>query len=293
MLLFGKQVQNWFPGAYIQHVQFDGNDNASEISNQYEFSGNLMEVLPKLKMFIESAVVKKCPVPVSVLQEKIKTNYPKWAIRELLMNAVMHRDYQGNTPTKFYAYDDRLEIVNPGGLYGNARPDNFPNVNDYRNPVIAESLKILGYVNKFNRGIARVQKELLDNGNGVANFDVDKLTVFSVVVANAKDVNVSSNISENAWEHYGFGNVIIPDKSLKIIELCAMRPMRKQEMLTDVGVTGQTNNVRAIINPLLVEELIWPLAEDVHKVRGVRYELTAKGRAYLTYIHSRENKSKD
>ena len=102
------------------------------------------------------------------------------------MNAVMHRDYRSNTPTKFYQYKDRLEIVNPGGLYGNARPENFPDVNDYRNPVIAEALRVMGYVNKFNRGIARVQKELVENGNGRAAFTVDKVTVFSVNVTNAK-----------------------------------------------------------------------------------------------------------
>ena len=41
---------------------------------------------------------------------------------------------------------------------------------------------MLGYVNKFNRGIARVQEELTENGNDKAEFDVSKLTVFSVVV---------------------------------------------------------------------------------------------------------------
>ena len=77
-------------------------------------------------------------------------------------------------------------------LYGNARPENFPDVNDYRNPVIAEALRVMGYVNKFNRGIARVQKELVENGNGRAAFTVDKVTVFSVNVTNAKAENVSA-----------------------------------------------------------------------------------------------------
>lgn len=81
------------------------------------------------------------------------------------MNAVMHRDYQSNTPIKFYQYADRIEIDNAGGLYGNAKPENFPNVNDYRNPIVAEAMKSLGYVNRYNRGVARVQKELRDNGN--------------------------------------------------------------------------------------------------------------------------------
>lgn len=286
VLLFGKSVQNWMPGAYIQHVQFEGNDNASEIINQYEFKGNLMGMLPKLKAFVETAVVRKRPVPVSVLQEKIRTNYPEWAIRELLMNAVMHRDYQGNTPTKFYMYKDRMEIVNPGGLYGNARPENFPMVNDYRNPVIAEALRVMGYVNKFNRGIARVQKELLDNENGLAQFRIDKITVFGVTVTNAKADNVSANVSEQYWKYYDFSTLMISDKSLRVIELCATTPMSKKDLMAAVGVTNQTNNVRAIVDPLLTQELIWPYKEDNNRVRGVRYVLTAKGHAFLTYVQS-------
>ena len=122
-------------------------------------------------------------------------------------------DYRSNTPTKFYQYKDRLEIVNPGGLYGNARPENFPDVNDYRNPVIAEALRVMGYVNKFNRGIARVQKELVENGNGKAVFTVDKVTVFSVNVTNAKSENVSTDIRPNPEEK----DLVFSDKSLKIL----------------------------------------------------------------------------
>ena len=105
------------------------------------------------------------------------------------MNAVMHREYQTHTPTKLYQYNDRIEIVNAGGLYGNATPDNFPSVNDYRNPIVAEVLKVLGYVNKFNRGIARVKSDLIENGNGNADFKVDKRTVFEVVINDASAID--------------------------------------------------------------------------------------------------------
>lgn len=79
------------------------------------------------------------------------------------MNAVCHRDYEGNGPIQFYQYDDRIEILNPGGLYGKANPKNFPWVNDYRNGVIAEAMKVIGFVNRFSRGVQRVQEELKDN----------------------------------------------------------------------------------------------------------------------------------
>ena len=65
--------------------------------------------------------------------------------------------------------------MNAGGLYGEARPENFPIVNDYRNPIIAEAMKEMKYVNMFNQGIRRVQDMLLENGNKEAVFDVSKL----------------------------------------------------------------------------------------------------------------------
>ena len=291
VLLFGKNTKYFFPGAYIQYVLFDGLDNAADILNQNEFRGSLVSMLPKLDAFVETAVVQKRPSPVSSLQEVIQVNYPQWAIRELLMNAVMHRDYQGNTPTKFYQYANRLEIVNPGGLYGNARPENFPDVNDYRNPVIAEALKILGYVNKFNRGIARVQKELAENGNGKANFTVDKITVFAVNVTNAKS-NVVSWGPETISDIRG---LTMSDKSLNVLLLCKDEAHTKKEMLLGIGVTNQTVNVRNIINPLISSGCLAPVKEDYAKFRNIRYIVTDRGRKYLdyrlTYTNTSSNES--
>lgn len=293
MLLLGKNVKAFLPGAYIQHVQFDGLDNSADIINQNEFSGNLISMLPRLQTFVEIGVVKKRPVAVSSLTEKIVSDYPEFAIRELLMNAVMHRDYQsGNTPTKFYMYSDRIEIVNPGGLFGNARPENFPDVNDYRNPIIAEALKTLGYVNKFNRGIARVQHELAMNGNGEAIFDVNKVTVFSVKVTNSKIANVSRNISNdsnNGWSESEFKTIHLSDKSLNVLGLCLESELTRKELLLSQGVTNQTFNASNIISPLLVLGLIAPYAEDTKKARGVRYIATLKGRAYYTWHEIKVN----
>ena len=71
-----------------------------------------------------------------------------WATRELVMNAICHRDYESNGPIQFYQYADRIEIENHGGLYGRANEQNFPNVNDYRNLIVAEGMKVLGFVNR-------------------------------------------------------------------------------------------------------------------------------------------------
>lgn len=76
----------------------------------------------------------------------------------------MHRDYQSTAPVRVYQFKDRVEIVNSGGLFGDARPENFPMKNAYRNPLVAEGMRVLGFVNKFNRGIKRVSEQLQANG---------------------------------------------------------------------------------------------------------------------------------
>lgn len=108
-----------------------------------------------------------------MLREQTARSYPPAALRELLLNAIMHRNYQSNGPIRYYWYRDRVEIESPGGLYGEAKPDNFPNRNDYRNPVVAEALEVLGYVNKYGRGVIRAQAELRANGNPEAEFRLD------------------------------------------------------------------------------------------------------------------------
>ncbi len=151
-------------------------------------------MLPKIDTFIETSISQKRPIPVSVLREETFSKYPYWATRELLMNSIMHRDHEANAPVQFYEYDDRIEVQNPGGLYGKVTPDNFPNVSDYRNPFIAEAMKVFGYVNRFSRGVYRVQKELEENGNGKAFFDFSLVTAFRVV----------EKVSEKYFEE-GFG----------------------------------------------------------------------------------------
>ncbi|MDR3011949.1 MAG: putative DNA binding domain-containing protein [Chitinispirillales bacterium] len=194
IVLFGKNPERHLHGSYIQYVRFSGKDRAGDIINEHKFSGGLYRELVKIDAFIETSISQKRPIPISVLREETVSKYPYWATRELLMNAIMHRDYQTNAPVQFYEYDDRIEVQNPGGLYGKVSPDNFPNVSDYRNPFIAEAMKIMGYVNRFSRGVYRVQKELVENGNDEALFDFSLVTAFRVI----------ESVSRKYFE-FGFG----------------------------------------------------------------------------------------
>lgn len=137
--------------------------------NKHEFSGDLQSMLRELDGFL-SMQVQSRPEPVSILREQQVYDYPRWSLREFVMNAVMHRLYQSNAPIHFYWFNDRVEVQSPGGLYGEVTPESFPDTTDYRNPVVAEAMKVLGYVFRYGHGVQTAQKALRTNGNPEAEF---------------------------------------------------------------------------------------------------------------------------
>ena len=183
-LLFAQEPLNWFPGAAIQYVRYEGDALDTDPLDERRFTGDLITVLRELDSFLKTLFPSQ-PEPASALREESRTPYPMLAVRELLMNAVMHRDYESNAAIRLYWFSDRTEVQNPGGLYGAVTPATFPDQNDYRNPKIAEAMKTLGYVNTFGRGIARTQRLLRENGNPPAEFDIDEPTFFLATVREA------------------------------------------------------------------------------------------------------------
>lgn len=164
VILFGKDPRFFLLGNYVQYLLFPGTSITDIPINQSEIEGDLAYIIREIELRIRT-------VNTTVLrqksgwQEELVPDYPEWAIRELLLNALMHRDFASNTPVRFYVFTDRIEIGNPGGLYGESNPENFPNVNAYRNPVIAEAMKILGFVNRYGYGVRRAKELLFQNGN--------------------------------------------------------------------------------------------------------------------------------
>ena len=182
ILLFGINPEFYLPGAYIQYVKFNGEEMNSDVQFEKKISGALITELNSIDDFIKNNIIKDRPKRVDSIQEITIRNYPFWAIRELLMNAIMHRNYESNSPIYIYEFSNRIEIINPGGLFGDVNANNFPNASDYRNVVLAEAMKTLGYVNRFNYGVKRAIDELNKNGNGYPDFDLTLSTKFKVSI---------------------------------------------------------------------------------------------------------------
>ena len=180
IILFGTDVRIWLPGAYIQFLRVDGDSLADTVTNDKELQGDLLTVLRELDALVD-AQLTQFPVDETTLRERNVEAYPRVAVRELLMNAVMHRDYSSTAPLRITWLNDRVEIQSPGGLYGEASPANFPKQTSYRNPVVAEAMKALGYVNRYGRGVIRAQDALGKNGSPPAEFEFEAGFVLATI----------------------------------------------------------------------------------------------------------------
>ena len=231
MLFFAKNLRRFIPGAYVQYVRFAGKDRAGDIMTEHEFKDNLCTILPELETFIKTTIANRRPIPVSALREDYAVDYPDWATRELLMNAICHRDYTSNGPIQFYQYDDRIEIMNHGGLYGRANVENFPNVNDYRNIVVAEAMKVLGFVNRHSRGVQRVQTDLKANENGEAIYDFGYQT--AVLVIEKKSPRGERMVNEAITNGFLLENGQKPSDLTISEEKPSQKPSQKPSNLTE------------------------------------------------------------
>lgn len=265
IVLFGKEPKYYMPGCYVQYVHFSGEDNGSEILNERQFKGSLCHMLPQLESFMRDAVVTSRPMPISMLREQTVFNYPELALRELLMNACMHRDYQSNMPIRLYQFNNRIEILNAGGLYGEARPENFPSVNDYRNPIIAEAMRGLKYVNMFNRGIQRVKNMLKENGNPEPIFTVDKITAFEVTVKPSLSINL-------ATENEEITKLITKqaENVNQIIEFCKT-PKSLTEIMNHLGLKHRSNAKHRYIDPLIKNGFLVMTIPDKPNSKNQKY----------------------
>jgi ATP-dependent DNA helicase RecG len=183
ILTVGHSPQDWLFGAYVQYVRYAGTQQGGEILDAVQFTGNLETVIRQTEDKIKSNIRVHTDITSQDLEVKTP-NYPLAALQQLFRNAILHRNYEGtNTPVRIYWFDDRVEIVSPGGLFGNVTTENLgkPFATDYRNPVICEAMKALGFVQKFGFGIQNAQQLLSQNGNEPATFEVNSNFVLVTV----------------------------------------------------------------------------------------------------------------
>lgn len=159
LVLFGKNRRS-FPDATIRCARFDGTTR-TRVLDSLDLSGPSLPAMVRDAMnFVDSHFARR--LVLTGLQNEFVRPVPIVAVREALVNAVVHADYsQRGGPIRVALFDDRLEIENPGLLpFGIAVEDLTTGISRVRNRVIARTFKELGYIEQWGSGIGRILDEV-------------------------------------------------------------------------------------------------------------------------------------
>jgi ATP-dependent DNA helicase RecG len=234
-LLFGKDRGKHFPDAWIQAGRFQGSDKTHIIDNA-AFHGYLIEAIEQALGFIEKHAMQG--LRIEGLRHQKSWNIPIKAIREAIINAVVHADYsQHGTPIRIAIFDDRIEIDNPGLLrFGLTISDIKQGISKLRNRIIGHIFHTIGLIERWGSGIQRIISTCDEGGFPEPKFEElathFRVTIFTTRSHHKQNIDDSNRAIMDILKHHpeglvtnkiaeqiGLSTRAIRTRLLKLIEL--------------------------------------------------------------------------
>lgn len=208
LMLFSVYPQAYFPQLCITAVSVPGKEMSATGSVGERFidnkriEGSITQMLNDALIFVRKNMKVKTIIDSETGMRNDRTEYPVIAVRELVLNALIHRDYSIHTesaPITITMYSDRMEIENPGGLYGRMTLDSLGFVSaDTRNPYIAGALEIMGETENRYSGIPTIRSAMKNAGLPqpvfVNNRGVFKAILYNEIVSEKGNSDIASRI---------------------------------------------------------------------------------------------------
>lgn len=205
VMLFSDYPQAFYPQLCITAVSIPGTQLSATGSVGERFidnkriDGTIEQMVEAALLFVRKNMKEKTIIDNLSGKRTDKTEYPVIAVRELIVNALVHRDYSihtDSTPVTIRMFTDRLEIENPGGLYGRMTLDQLGKISaDTRNPFIAGALEVMEVTENRYSGIPTVLSTLREHGLPAPKFENDR-GIFRVTLYNKPVDSISYNLEE-------------------------------------------------------------------------------------------------
>jgi ATP-dependent DNA helicase RecG len=181
MLLFGRDRARHFPDAWIQAGRFLGSDK-SRIEDRLEIRSLPVCAVEETIAFVEKHSLHGARI--GRVRREERWNLPPVAVREAVINAVVHADYaQRGAPLRIAIFDDRLEVESPGLLpFGLTVEDLHHGISKLRNRVIGRVFHELGLIEQWGSGVQRMTGACREAGLAPPRFE-EVATRFRVTIA--------------------------------------------------------------------------------------------------------------
>jgi ATP-dependent DNA helicase RecG len=182
ILLFGKDPQRFLRGADITAARF-ASDTMSDTFSRQDILGTLPDQIRRAEMFLIDHLRKDIQLGQTMARAE-QFEYPLEAARELVVNAVAHRDYQINGDgIRLFIFSNRMEVTSPGGLPGPVTIDNIKDERFSRNPAIVQVLSDMNFIERLGYGVDRVIDLMQQQNLSAPEFE-EKAGGFRVILRN-------------------------------------------------------------------------------------------------------------
>ncbi|MEK6776338.1 MAG: ATP-binding protein [bacterium] len=225
-------------------------------------------------------------------QHEERWDYPLDAIREIAINAIIHRDYTSAQDSVVKVHDDKIEIFNPGGLPAGLTVKKLLKgdyISNARNKKIAEAFKAAGLIEKYGSGIKRILSAF--KAYGLPAPDFEETSGGFLVTAYKKTPQVKEQVTTEVTGEFGIKSGLSRDQvgtksglsSEEVIRILVFCSIAKaiQDIQKEFEWTNRTKFRNKFINPLLSEGLLEMSVPDKPQSRLQKYRLTAQGRKIL------------
>lgn len=216
ILLFGKDPQLYIRGAEITAVRFAG-ETMSDTFTRQDIIGTLPDQIRQTETFLVDHLRKGVQLQ-HTMQRHEHFEYPLEAARELVVNAVTHRDYSINgSGIQLFLFSNRMEVNSPGGLPGPVTIANIRDERFSRNPAVVQVLSDMGFIERLGYGVDRVIELMRQQKLRAPEFE-ERAGGFRVVLYNQREKteDTSSGLSFNGMYH---GTAINPRQEAALIHL--------------------------------------------------------------------------
>jgi ATP-dependent DNA helicase RecG len=189
LLLFGYEPQAFLPQSGLIVVRFAGTElrgpgGLPGYSRREEITGPLPHLIEAAWQVVWEEMRVAAVVKGLVREEK--GEYPSFAVREALVNAVSHRGYRlSGRRIEIRMFDDRMEVISPGGLPGYITVDNIVEEHFSRNPRLVNGLFQWGFIEELGLGIDRMIADMVEAGHPLPEFR-DTPYSFTVTLRNTR-----------------------------------------------------------------------------------------------------------
>jgi ATP-dependent DNA helicase RecG len=160
ILLFGRNPQKFFMNTYIALARYKGKEISAERLDYKEFQGNIIKQIDDCNTYIKEHIAIMSRLLIHKVEREDIPEYGWFSIRELITNAVCHRDYsKQGSKVIIKMFDDHIEYYNPGGLPEGITPENITKKQYSRNPIIAKILAKIRYIEELGEGWNKIIDE--------------------------------------------------------------------------------------------------------------------------------------